>query len=85
MSEYEPVETLEEYFKENGCLARRVFRSYVALLTEKNGSEVKAVRLHTDKKKGQQELFDDLEEVFPELNKWNVKGIWRLNEEDFKK
>lgn len=85
MGEFMGVETYEEYLKKNGCLARKVYHSYVILLAEKNGSEVKAVRIHTDKKKGNQDFFDDLKEAFPELDKWNVKGAWRLYEDDFRK
>ena len=81
----EPVETSETYFKDNGCQATRVYHSYVILLTEKGGSDVKAVRIHTDKKKGNSDFYDELEKEFPEIDSWNVKGIWRLYEDDFMK
>lgn len=85
MAKYKDVETEETYFKDNGCMARRVYHSYVILLTEKNGSEVKAVRIHTDKEKGNDDFYAELREEFPELDKWNVKGVWRLYEDDFRK
>lgn len=49
--------------------------SYVALLTEKDGSEVKAVR------------FDGYERKTDVMNDcpddWNIKGIYKLYDEDF--
>ena len=80
----EPVETLEEYFKDNGCMARRVYHSYVILLTEKDGSEVKAVRIHTIEKKGTTNFEEAYHEAFPDWENWNVKGTWRLYEDDFR-
>ena len=50
--------------------------SYVVLLSEKGGSEVKAVRLD-----GYSSKYDiKAQEMFPD---WNVKGIWKLYDEDF--
>ena len=80
-----PVETSETFFKDNGCQSRRVYHSYVLLLTEKDGSEVKAVRFHTDKKKGNSDFEEDFHEAFPEWKNWNIKGMWRLYEDDFRK
>ena len=53
-------------------------RDYVALLTRKEGTEVKAVRMNGYEK--QQDLQPVLSSDYPD---WNVKGIWRLFAEDF--
>lgn len=74
-----PVQTEEEVMKENGKMGKVIFSSYVALLTEKGGSEVKAVRIHTDKKKGN-DLTKEIAEKYPD---WNIKGVWRLYDFDF--
>lgn len=79
-----PVETLEEYLKDNGNLAKKVYHSYVMLLTEKDGSEVMAFRFHTAEKKGTTAFNETYHEAFPEWNNWNVKGVWRLYEDDFR-
>lgn len=78
----EPVETSETYVKDNGNLGTRVFHSYVVVLTEKDGANVKAVRIHTQYKKGQSEMMDQIEMGYPE---WNIKSITRLYEDDFRK
>lgn len=79
-----PVETLEEYFKDNGNLAKRVYHSYVVLLTEKDGSEVMAFRFHTTEKKGNAFFDKALHEAFPDWDNWNIKGVWRLYDDDFR-
>lgn len=79
-----PVETLEKYLKDNGNLAKKVYHSYVMLLTEKDGSEVMAFRFHTNEKKGTTAFYEAYHEAFPEWNNWNVKGVWRLYEDDFR-
>lgn len=76
----EPVETEEIYQKENGNMARKIYHSYVVLMTEKGGSNVIAVRIHTDAKKGTSDFYDHIKEW---TENWNVKGIWRLYEDDF--
>lgn len=83
--ERKPVETHETYFKENGCMAHRVYHSYVVLLTEKDGSEVKAVRIHTTEKKGTTAFSELFHDAFPDWENWNIKGSWRLYEDDFRK
>lgn len=77
----EPVESHETFIKDNGTLGTRVYHSYVVLLTEKNGSNVKAVRIHTTEKKGTTAFYDHIKEW---TENWNVKGIWRLYEDDFR-
>ena len=79
-----PVETIETITKDNGKQSNVVYHSYVLLLTEKDGSEVKAVRFHTDKKKSNKDFNDDFHKAFPDWNNWNIKGCWRLYEDDFK-
>lgn len=78
----EPVESSETYVKDNGCLGTRVLHSYVVVLTEKDGANVKAIRIHTQHKKGQSEMMDQIEMGYPE---WNIKSITRLYEDDFRK
>jgi hypothetical protein len=78
----EPVETSETYVKDNGCLGTRVLHSYVVVLTEKDGANVKAIRIHTQYKKGQEEMTKQIELGFPD---WNIKSITRLYEDDFRK
>ena len=58
--------------------ARKTQHDYVAVLTKKEGQDVKAVRMNGYKSK--EDLGPTLVEVYPE---WNVKGTWRLTEEDF--
>jgi hypothetical protein len=81
----EPVEKHETFVKDNGCIGTRVYHSYVVLLTEKDGSEVKAVRFSTTEKKGNDSFAEAFHEEFPEWEDWNVKGTWRLYEDDFRK
>ena len=60
----------------SGCLKTVKTFSYVVLLCEKGGSEVKAVRLD-----GYTSKYDiKASEMFPD---WNIKGIWKLYDEDF--
>ena len=77
-----PVEVNETFVKDNGNIGHRVLHSYVALLTEKDGSEVKAVRLDQLSIKKGNSLNDYIQEQFPD---WNIKGVWRLYEDDFRK
>lgn len=78
----EPVESSETYVRDNGCLGTRVLHSYVVVLTEKDGANVKAIRIHTQHKKGQEEMTRQIELGFPD---WNIKSITRLYEDDFRK
>lgn len=75
-----PVEVEQMFIKQNGNTGRRVLHSYVALLTEKDGSEVKAVRFDEMNLTKGPELSSYIEEQYPD---WNIKGIWRLYEDDF--
>ena len=77
----EPVETEEIYQKEDGKVAKRIYHSYVILLTEKKGANVKAIRVHTVEKKGTTAFYDIIKGW---TENWNVKGIWRLYEDDFR-
>ena len=77
-----PVEVSETFVKDNGNIGHRVLHSYVALLTEKDGSEVKAVRLDRISLTKGNALNDYIQERFPN---WNIKGVWRLYEDDFRK
>lgn len=70
----------EQFIKQNGTLGTRVWSDYAVLLTEKDGSEVKAVRIRTLNKKGSG-LTEEIEEKYPD---WNIKGCWRLYEDDFR-
>lgn len=76
-----PVEVHETYFNDGGNMKTRVLHSYVALLTERDGSEVKAVRFDRMALKKGPELTSYIEEHYPD---WNIKGCWRLYEDDFR-
>ena len=52
--------------------------SYVVLLTEKGGSEVKAVRYD-----GFERKTDVMKEVDTDYPEWRLKSIHKLYEEDF--
>lgn len=80
-----PTQTEDIYYiNEKGRTGKTVFSSYVVLLTERDGSEVKAVRFSTDKKKGNSDFTEAFHDTFPEWEDWNVKGSWRLYEDDFR-
>jgi putative transcriptional regulator len=49
----------------------------------KNG-KAKAVRFETIEKKGTDAFAEAFHEAFPEWEDWNVKGSWRLYEDDFR-
>lgn len=53
--------------------------SYVALLTERDGCEVKAARY--DGYKSKYDLHDTISADYPD---WNLKGIYKLCDDDFK-
>lgn len=59
---------------------RRTIRlySYVAVLTEKGGSHVKAVRYDRFQSK-----TDVMREIFSDYPDWNLKELRRLYDEDF--
>lgn len=77
-----PVEIIQTYFADNGTQKSRVLHSYVALLAEKDGSEVKAVRLDEMGLTKGNALNDYIREHYPD---WNIKGVWRLYDDDFMK
>ena len=74
-----PVQKTQSFVKENGTIATRELNSYVAVLTEKDGSEVKAVRICTANKKGNA-LNDEIKENYPD---WNIKYVAKLYDSDF--
>ena len=75
---------MKRYEKEWDTAVRRIREAgttkydYVALLTERKGKEVMAVRM--DSYKRGKDVLIDLDKYYPE---WKVKGIWRLYDEDF--
>lgn len=77
-----PTEINQTYSADNGTRKSRVLHSYVALLTEKDGSEVKAVRLDEMEIKKGNALNDYIRKHYPD---WNIKGTWRLYDDDFMK
>ena len=82
--ERRPVQTEDISINEKGRTVKQVWSSYVVLLTEKDGSEVKAVRFETIEKKGTDAFAEAFHDVFPEWEDWNVKGSWRLYDDDFR-
>lgn len=75
-----PCETIEVVQKENGTYRSVKHYSYVALLTEVEGDQVQAVRYdgYTSKEDG---LIPEIEREYPD---WNIKGIWKLYDDDFR-
>ena len=75
-----PCETIEVVQNENGNFRSVKHYSYVALLTKINDDQVLAVRYdgYTSKYDG---LIDEVKADYPE---WNVKGIYKLYDIDFK-
>lgn len=64
-------------FETDGRRTIRLY-SYVALLTEKGGSEVKAVRYD-----GFQRATDVMAEIDTDYPGWKIRGVYKLSEEDF--
>lgn len=75
-----PCETIEVVQKENGTFRSVKHYSYVALLTEVEGDQVQAVRYdgYTSKEDG---LIPEIQREYPG---WNIKGIWKLYDNDFR-
>lgn len=75
-----PCETVEVVQKENGNFRSVKHYSYVALLTEIEGDKVLAVKYdgYTSKEDG---LTSEIEQDHPG---WNIKGIWKLYDNDFR-
>ena len=75
---------MKKYEKEWDTAVRRIREAgttkydYAALLTKRKGTEVIAVRM--DSYKCGKDVLADLDKYYPE---WKVKGVWRLNDEDF--
>lgn len=82
MGERIPTQISETYFKDNGTMGTRVYQDYAVLLTEKDGSDVTAFRYRTLAKKGQSEFMKGIEAAYPG---YNIKGAWRLYDDDFMK
>ena len=74
-----PVHKTEVFIKDGGTLGTREYNYYVVVLTEKDGSEVKAVRISTTNKKGNA-LTAEVNEMYPG---WNIKYIAKLYDSDF--
>ena len=75
-----PCETIEMVQKENGTFRSVKHYSYVALLTEIEGDRVQAVRYD-----GYTSKYDGLtEEIKADYPGWNLKGIWKLYDTDFR-
>jgi len=64
--------------KKNGTTKTIYTYSYVAVLAEKNGSAVKAVRMNGFERKA-----DVLDTVRQEYPGWNVKCVYKLYDDDF--
>ena len=74
-----PVETFRTEYKPNGYQGRTIrLHSYVVMLTEKDGCEVKAVRY--DGYETKEQVHTIAAEKYPD---WNIKGVWRLYDSDF--
>lgn len=74
-----PCEIDEIIFKDNGCAKRIKTYSYVAVLTQIDGDEVKAVRY--DGYTSKFNLQDAVKNDYPD---WNLKGVWKLYDDDFR-
>ena len=74
-----PCEVNKTITKDNGCMKTIKTFSYVALLTQVNGDEVKAVRY--DGYKSKYDLLDIVKNDHPG---WNLKGVWKLYDDDFR-
>ena len=75
-------EQFRTFKKPNGNYKTERCYSYVGLLCEKGGTETAALRVDycTNKTEAAEKLKKELAEV---AGVWNVKGIWRLYDEDF--
>lgn len=71
-------EQFQTVLKPNGNYRTERFFSYVALICEKGGWQTAAVRVDycRNKAEANKKLKDYAE-------RWNIKGIWRLYDEDF--
>lgn len=74
-----PTEVYQREFKANGCQGRMIKKySYVVVLCERKGGDVKAVRY--DGYTSKTDLYKVVDADHPG---WKIKGVWRLYEEDF--
>lgn len=62
-----------------GRLVKASFYSYVATLCKKDGDEVMAIRL--DGFSNKVDVYHEIAENYPE---WNLKGVLKLYDDDFK-
>ena len=75
---------MKRYEKEWDSAVRRIREAgsakydYAALMTKRKGTEVMAVRRGSYKRG--EDVLADLDKYYPE---WKVKGVCRLNDEDF--
>lgn len=73
-----PVDSYATIQKESGGYRTVHLYSYVVLLTEIDGDQVMAVRYDDYERKT--DLYCEVKNDYPG---WNIKGTWKLYEEDF--
>ena len=73
-----PTEQIDMVMGANGRLKRAKLHSYAVLLCEQNGSEVAAIRV--DCAENKEDVYTAILGNHPG---WNIKGIYRLNDQDF--
>ena len=74
-----PTMSIDYVHSSTGRMVKARFYSYVATLCRKDGDEVMAVRL--DGYSNKEEIYRELEDEYPE---WNLKGVLKLYDDDFK-
>ena len=76
-----PCESLYQERKKNGMLGKTIkLSSYVVILCEINGAEVKAVRMDYYRTKNEAKAY--AAEQYPD---WKIKAVYRLYDEDYRK
>lgn len=73
-----PVDGYKTITTDKGYLKQIPLHSYIAVLTEIDGHEVKAVRY--DGYETREAVHNDVISEWPD---WKIKGIWRLHDTDF--
>lgn len=74
-----PVEQICREVKPNGLYGKTIKKhSYAILLCRKGGDDVMALRMDYLQNKG--DVHKEVETMYPG---YNVKGVWRLYDEDF--
>lgn len=76
-----PTEAYRVYTTTNGKEQKVRTHSYVITLTERGGSDVKAVRLNGFASQYDRDFRDEVAKICGE--QWSVKGVQRLYEDDF--